>query len=95
MAWLRVECAVTEAEFWDSTPAKVSALVSARKDQMRREDYRSGIVTATIRAALGGKNIDCFDDFPEWKQAKPKKTSNLAGYLNSFVDKSRRKNTKP
>ena len=91
MCWLRVECGVSEREFWRMSPAKISALVTARKAQIKREDYRAGIVTATIRAALGSKNVDCFDDFPEWKQAKPKKSSNLAGYLSAFVAKQKQK----
>ena len=95
MAWMRVECGIREREFWGLTPAKVSAIVTARKEQMKREDYRAGIITATIRAALGGKNVDCFDDFPEWKQVKTKRTSNLAGYLNAFVDKEKKKIQKP
>lgn len=76
------------------TPGKVSAIVTARKNQLKREDYRAGIVTATIRAALGAKNVDCFDDFPEWKGPKPKKSSNLAGYLSAFVAKQKEKTGK-
>lgn len=93
MAWFWVECGIGEEEFWELTPAKVSALVSARKEKIKREDYRAGIVTATIRAALGAKNLDCFDDFPEWKQQKPKKSSNLAAYLTAFVKKDQKKPT--
>lgn len=53
---------------------------------MKREDYRAGIITTTIRAALGAKNVQVFDDFPEHKTAiaAPNK-SNLGAYLKSVA----------
>lgn len=79
-----IECGINEQQFRRLTPAKVSSLIDARKEQIRREDYRAGIVTATIRAALGAKNIDVFDDFPEYKTKKPK-TENLGGFLRAVL----------
>lgn len=77
------------------TPAKISALINARKAQIKREDYRAGIITATIRSALGAKNVDVFDDFPEYK-VKRKKTnsSQLRGFFRALVEKGKEK-TRP
>lgn len=88
---MRVECGVAEEEFWKMTPAKISALISARKAQIKREDYRAGIITATIRSALGAKNVDVFDDFPEYK-VKRRKTnaSQLRGFFKALVDKEKK-----
>lgn len=92
MAWMRVECGVGEEEFWKMTPAKISALIDARKAQIKREDYRAGIITATIRAALGAKNVDVFDDFPEYKVKKKKANSKqLLGLFRAMVDKDKPK----
>ncbi|CAB4220358.1 hypothetical protein UFOVP1625_17 [uncultured Caudovirales phage] len=86
MAWLWVECGIAESVFWKMTPAKVSAVVTARKERIKREDYRAGIITATIRSALGAKNVDVFDDFPEYKTKKvPAKGTNLSGYFKTLI----------
>ncbi len=67
------------------TPAKISAVVQARKERTKREDYRAGIITATIRSALGAKHVDVFDDFPEYKKQAIKKQSDLGGYFKTLV----------
>jgi hypothetical protein len=85
MAWLWAECGISESTFWTMTPAKVSAVVQARKERTKREDYRAGIVTATIRAALGVKNPDVFDDFPEHKAKRKARGGNLSGYFKNII----------
>lgn len=91
MAYLCVECGLTEKEFWALTPGKLSAIVQARKDRTKREDYRAGIITATVRAALGAKHVDVFDDFPEYKTEKPKQQNELGGYLRALMDRQKQK----
>ena len=77
------------------TPAKVSALVEARKARIKREDYRAGIITATIRSALGAKNVDVFDDFPEYqKKRKRAAGSNLKNYFQTIIQHQKEKDSK-
>lgn len=94
MAWLWAECGIPEAVFWTMTPAKVNAVAQARKERTKREDYRAGIITATVRAALGAKNVDVFDDFPEHKTKRKVTGGNLSGYFKSIIAHQSKKKAK-
>lgn len=56
-----------EREFWRLTPAKLNAIVAAKKEQIKRDDFRTGILTMVVRGALGAKNLHPFDFFPQHK----------------------------
>lgn len=56
-----------EREFWRLTPAKLNRIVAAKREQTKREDYRTGVLTMVIRGALGVKNLHPFDFFPQHK----------------------------
>lgn len=96
ISWLRVHCGVTEPEFWRLTPAKVSSLITVKKEAIKRDDYRAGIITTTIRAALGARNAQVFDDFPEHKTTVPNQNkSNLGSYLKNVAAMQKKKPSKP
>jgi hypothetical protein len=76
LAFFTVEVGLTEQQFWRLTPAKLTAIVSAKKEQIKREDYRTGVLTMVVRGALGAKNLDPFDFFP---QHKDRSVSNRRG----------------
>lgn len=69
LAFAIVECGLSEEKFWRLTPCKLFALVRAKQEQIKREDYRTGTVTMVVRAALGTKNVNPFDFFPQHKEA--------------------------
>lgn len=95
MSWLLAECGISHEQFWRLTPGKVSALVQARKERIKREDYRAGIITATIRAALGSKNAKVFDDFPEYHVETPQpEGNNLRGYFRALMESQKQKTPK-
>jgi hypothetical protein len=56
---------MTEKEFWALTPAKFFAMVDCVNNRTEREDYRTAIVTFTVRALAGDKRARLFDEFPE------------------------------
>jgi hypothetical protein len=58
---------MSEQEFWLLTPAKINAIVCAKREQTKREDYRTGVLTMVVRGALGTKNCHPFDFFPQHK----------------------------
>lgn len=70
MAFAQIELGLTTDQFWRLTPARFWALRTAKTEQIKREDYRAGIVTATIRRALGSKTAEPFDDFPQHKKRR-------------------------
>lgn len=65
---MTVECGLSEAQFWRLTPAKLTALTRAKREQIKRDDYRTGVLTMVVRAALGVKNVHPFDFFPQHKE---------------------------
>ena len=67
LAFATVECGISEEQFWRLTPAKLSAIVAAKREQIKREDYRTGVLTMVVRGALGAKNAHPFDFFPQHK----------------------------
>ena len=46
-------------------------MLKVKSAEIKKADFRSGIIQATIRAALGDKKASAFDAFPEHK-SKPK-----------------------
>ena len=44
-------------------------MADMKNDQIRRRDKRSGMITRAIRLALGARQADWTDDFPEHKKA--------------------------
>lgn len=64
---------MTEERFWRLTPAKLAAVVTAKKEQIKRDDFRTGVLTMIVRAAMGAKNCHPFDFFPQHKDTSPSK----------------------
>ena len=58
---------MTEEQYWRLTPAKLMAIVAAKREQIKRDDYRTGVLTMVVRAAVGAKNVHPFDFFPQHK----------------------------
>lgn len=42
-------------------------IVNAKREAIKREDFRAGIVSMLIRSACGQKNVHPFDFFPQHK----------------------------
>jgi hypothetical protein len=69
LSFATIECGVSEESFWRLTPLKLSALVKAKQEDIKRDDYRTGVLAMIVRAALGVKNTHPFDFFPQHKEA--------------------------
>ena len=65
-----MELGLREEEFWRLTPAKLFALIDCKNEQIKREDYRTGVVAMLIRSACGMKRPHVFDDFPQHKESR-------------------------
>jgi len=73
-----------EEEFWKLTPAKLFSLVDRKNEQIKREDYRAGVVTMLIRSACGMKRAHPFDDFPQHKESRNVKNPSPADVRANF-----------
>ena len=78
---------MSEAEFWRTTPAKITAIVKAKREVDKREDYRAGVLAMIVRAACGEKNVHPFDFFPQHKEravSEPRGITNAATVRANF-----------
>lgn len=50
---------------------------------MKREDRRTGLLTAVIRRVVGDKKADIFDFFPEHRPKQVKREGESAGQLRA------------
>ena len=77
LAFATVECGLSEEKFWRLTPAKLCALVKAKQEQIKRDDYRTGVLTMVVRGALGAKDVHPYDFFPHHKEASTVKSRGI------------------
>lgn len=73
-----VECGFTDDQFWRLTPAKLFAIIQRKNEQIRREDFRAGLIAMLIRQVCGKERATPFDDFPHHKRALKRDTGNPA-----------------
>lgn len=70
-----MELGLTEAEFWDLTPAQWFSMVAVKNDAIRREDYRTGITLLVARKMWGDK-----------KSAREARLDDFFGSLATLAD---------
>lgn len=59
------------------TPYKLTRLIEAKNEQIKRDDYRAGILAMVVRSALGAKNVHPFDFFPQHKDTPDEKSRGI------------------
>lgn len=75
LAYARITLRIAEEEFWSLTPAKFRAYQKEERANGKLQDYRFGILQATLRAVNGDKKAKVWDMFPQHKEEEKNKTS--------------------
>lgn len=66
-AFCRLELQLSEAEFWRSPYSRLAALIQVWRARLERDDFRAGVLIATVEGLAGAEAPDVWKYFPQHK----------------------------
>lgn len=75
---------MTLEEYLDLTYRQFIAIKMQIRDQVEREDFRTGLLDCRIRQIAGEKKAQWFDAFPEWKKREENKKKGRRAVQNNI-----------